>query len=275
MTPFKTEVLLHWAGVILYSASAIAYALHLFFGRERAQGWAAALAAAGLLPHGAGLLLRWAESGHGPYMARYEILSSNAWVAVAFFLGAARRLPRLRPAGAVVLPVCFLGMTAGLFTDPGLRDLPPSLRGVWLVLHVLFAKLGAGGILLSFGAGVLLLLREYDPRAAFATRLPPSEILDDYGRRFAGFGFLFWSVMIAAGAIWANDSWGRYWAWDPIEVWSLITWLSFGAYLHLRRFHGWHGRRAAWLAAVCFLLSMATLSAIPLLTRSLHGSYFQ
>lgn len=275
MSPFKTEVLLHWGGVILYSASAVAYALDLFFGREKAQRWGAALAAAGLLPHGVGLLLRWVESGHGPYMARYEVLSSNAWVAVALFLAVSWRLPRLRAAGAVVMPVCFLGMTAGLFTDPGLRALPPSLRSVWLVLHIVFAKLGAGGILLSFGAGILLLLREHRPQAAFAARLPSLEVLDDYGRRFAGFGFLFWSVMIAAGAIWANDSWGRYWAWDPIEVWSLVTWLAFGAYLHLRRFHGWEGRRAAWLAAACFALSMATLSIVPILTKSLHGEYFQ
>lgn len=275
MSPYKAEVLLHWAGVILYSASAVAYSLHLFFGRERAQRWAAALAAVGLLPHAAGLLTRWVESGHGPYMARYEVLSSNAWVAVALFLLASWRLPRLRAAGAVVMPVCFLGMTAGLFTDPGLRTLPPSLRSVWLVLHILFAKLGAGGILLSFGAGALLLLRERRPQAAFVSRLPSSEVLDEYSRRFAGFGFLFWSVMIAAGAIWANDSWGRYWAWDPIEVWSLVTWLSFGAYLHLRRFHGWKGSRAAWLVAACFLLSMATLSVVPLLTRSLHGEYFK
>lgn len=275
MSQFKTEVLLHWAGVILYSTSAVAYALHLFFGRERAQRWGVALAAAGLVPHGAGLILRWIESGHGPYMARYEVLSSNAWVAVASFLLASWCLPRLRAAGAVVMPACFLGMTAGLFTDPGLRTLPPSLRSVWLVLHIVFAKLGAGGILVSFGAGVLLLLRERRPDAAFVTRLPAPEVLDDYSRRFAGFGFLFWSVMIAAGAIWANDSWGRYWAWDPIEVWSLVTWLSFGAYLHLRRFHGWKGSRAAWLVAACFLLSMATLSVVPLLTRSLHGEYFQ
>jgi len=275
MPLFKTEVLLHWAGVLLYAAACLAYAVNLCFGRERAQRWGFGLALAGLLPHGAGLLLRWAESGHGPYMARYEVLSSNAWVAVVLFLFASWRLPRLRPAGAVVMPVCFLGMTAGLFTDPGLRTLPPSLRSVWLVLHILFAKLGAGGILLSFGAGVLLLLREFRPESAFAARLPSSEILDDYGRRFAGFGFLFWSVMIAAGAIWANDSWGRYWAWDPIEVWSLVTWLAFGAYLHLRRFHGWKGRRAAWLVAACFLLSTATLSVVPILTRGLHGEYFK
>ena len=78
MPLFKTEVLLHWAGVLLYAAACLAYAVNLCFGRERAQRWGFGLALAGLLPHGAGLLLRWAESGHGPYMARYEVLSSNA-----------------------------------------------------------------------------------------------------------------------------------------------------------------------------------------------------
>jgi ABC-type transport system involved in cytochrome c biogenesis permease subunit len=54
--------------------------------------------------------------------------------------------------------------------------------------------------------------------------------------------------MIASGAIWAHGLWGRYWGWDPVETWSLISWLTYGLNLHLRVSLGWRGRRAAWLA---------------------------
>lgn len=271
---FEHEVILHWTAVVLYILSAIAYSVRVFFSKEKAERWGAGFALARLFPHAAALILRWVAAGHGPYMAKYEVLSSNAWVAILFFLIMSWRRPRLRPAGFVVLPVCFLSMAGGLFTNPALRNLPPSLRSIWLVLHILFAKLGAGGVLLALGAAVLYLIKE-GREADFARRLPPLDILDDYSHRFAGFGFFFWSVMIAAGAIWANESWGRYWAWDPIETWSLVTWLAFGAYLHLRRFHGWKGRKAAWLIAGCFALSVATLIAVPILAKGLHTEYFQ
>ena len=74
-------------------------------------------------------------------------------------------------------------------------------------------------------------------------RLPGVCRLRKYGRlrRFTSFGFIFWSIMIGGRAIWADQSWGRYWAWDG-GTWSLITWLLFGAALHARRFHGLRGR---------------------------------
>lgn len=275
LASFRSEAILQWVAVAFYAGAAVAYTVHATFGREDAASWGGRLALSGMLPHSAALALRWVDAGHGPYMTRHEVLSSNSWVAVLVFLFAAWRLPRLRAAGLVVMPFCLLTMAVGLMLDPRIRRLPPSLRGIWLVFHILFAKLAAGGVLLALGAAALFLLRERRPEADFSRRLPPLEVLDAYSRRFASFGFVFWSVMIAAGAIWANEAWGRYWSWDPIETWSLVTWLSLGAYLHLRRFHGWSGRRAAVLLAACFALSMGTLLAVPLLVKTLHGEYFQ
>lgn len=268
------EFALQWAGVTLYAAAAAALIYALSFGKERALSIGLALAAAGLLPHGGGLLLRWSSAGHGPYMAKYEVLSSNAWVAAACFVLAGWRRPGLRGAGAVVVPAAMLMTAAGLMLSPDIRRLPPALRSVWLVLHVVFAKLAAGGLLLALGASVLYLLKERG-RAPLAASLPSLERLDDYARRFAGFGFAFWSIMIAAGAIWANESWGRYWGWDPIETWSLVTWLLIGVLLHLRRFFGWRGARAAWSLAACFALSVFTLFGVPLLAQSIHAEYFR
>jgi cytochrome c-type biogenesis protein CcsB len=268
------EVVLHWAGVVLYALASAAFIYGAAFGRERPLDAGCRLVLAGLVPHAAGLAVRWYASGHGPYMAPCEVLSSNAWVGLAMFLLAARRLPRSKAAGSVVVPVCMLMTAAGMFMNPGLRSLPPSLRSVWLVLHVAFAKLGAGGVLLSFGASVIYLLREARPEGG-PSSVQDLETLDAYSLRFAGFGFAFWTIMIAAGAIWANESWGRYWGWDPIEIWSLVTWLLIGIHLHLRRFFGWKGRRAAWTMAACFLMSGLTLFAAPLAAKSLHTEYFK
>ncbi|MDA8244859.1 MAG: cytochrome c biogenesis protein CcsA [Elusimicrobia bacterium] len=271
MTPLKAGILLHWAAVTLYILSTVAYAAAATFSRESLlkKGWWLALA--GLLPHSAALALRWYATGHGPYMAKYEVFSSNAWVAVLMFLVFSKKIPRLRAAGYVVLPASFLMMTAGLFTSPELRFLPPSLRSFWLVLHTVFAKLAVGGILIAVGASILYLVRERKGGAEAAS-LPA---LDDYAGRFAGFGFIFWTIMTAAGAIWANETWGRYWGWDPIETWSLITWLLFGSYLHGRRSLGWRGGKAAWVLLGCFVLSLATVFVIPFVFDTLHGEYFR
>lgn len=272
---YRLETAFHWAGVACYAAAAVGYAIEVFFSKEAAGRWGLRLGALGLAPHGAALAARWLASGHGPYMARAEVLSSNAWIAAALFLAVAWRTPRLRGAGIVVMPASLLALGVSVFLDPRARALPPSLRSVWLVFHVLFAKLAAGGLLVALGAAALYLLKERRPASGFASRLPALDILDAYSQRFAGFGFVFWTVMIAAGAIWADQSWGRYWSWDPIETWSLVTWLSLGAYLHLRRFHGWRGARAAAMLSFCFALSLGTLLAVPLLVKTLHGEYFQ
>lgn len=81
--------------------------------------------------------------------------------------------------------------------------------------------------------------------------------------------------MIVAGAIWANEAWGRYWAWDPIETWSLMTWLAYAAYLHSRLTLGWRGRRSAWFAVLALPLVVFTLVGVPLAYNSIHGAYIQ
>ena len=79
--------------------------------------------------------------------------------------------------------------------------------------------------------------------------------------------------MIVAGAIWANEAWGRYWAWDPIETWSLISWIVYAAYLHTRLTLGWKGSKSAWFAVVALPVMAFTLIGVPLAYSSIHGAY--
>ena len=83
-----------------------------------------------------------------------------------------------------------------------------------------------------------------------ASRLPSAQTLDRVAYRIIAFAFPIWTFAVIAGAIWAQEAWGRYWGWDPKETWSFITWTIFAGYLHARATSGWKGRRAAVIALV-------------------------
>ena len=100
---------------------------------------------------------------------------------------------------------------------------------------------------------------------------PQPVILDELGYQMTLFGFLFLSVGIITGAVWANSAWGRYWGWDPKETWSLITWFIYAALLHARLLKGWHGRRIAWLAVLGFMAVLFTYFGVSFLLTGLHS----
>jgi ABC-type transport system involved in cytochrome c biogenesis permease subunit len=219
--------------------------------------------------------MRWAAAGHGPYMMKYEVLSSNAWVAAAMLLVFLWRRPDWAPAALVALPCIFLALAVGLFSNPETRNLPPTLRSVWLIFHILFNKLALGAYLLSVSAALLLLVKERRGTGPILDRFPGPVVLEAYALRCVGFGLLFWTTTIAAGAIWANQSWGRYWGWDPIETWSLVTWLCYGAFLHLRLFVKLRRAAVAWGVIACFGVCVLTVLVLPFVVPSLHSAYFQ
>ena len=275
MKEFALEVTLHWIAVGAYIVAAVLYAHAVLFAKPRRVTWGLLASAIGLVPHAAAILLRWAVVGHGPYMLKYEVLSSNTWVAVALLTIFLWRRPAWSALALVVMPLAILMLAFGLFTNPAMRDLPPTLRSVWLIFHICFAKLSAASFLLSVGSAVFLLLKLRPRRAAWLERIPAPEALDASTLRFVGFGFIFWTITIIAGSIWANQSWGRYWGWDVIETWSLITWLVYGTYLHARLFFKWRGKAAAWGAIACFAIFILTLLILPFVMPSLHSAYFQ
>lgn len=273
MQLLKYEVIFHWIAVSFYVVSTVLFVYCVVFQKEKSLNVGLWLALIGLIPHSTTLAVRWYAAGHGPYLQTSEILSCNAWITLVMFLIIGYKVPKLRMTGSVVLPFSLLMMAIGLFSNPGIRRLPATFRGVWLIIHIGFAKIAAGSILIGLGMSIFYLLKGKKGGDGFYDRLPSLEILDNYGYRFAGLGFVFWTIAVAAGAIWANQSWGRYWAWDPIETWSLITWLLWGFYLHLRRFYGWWGNRAAWLMIVCFIFSAVTLFVIPFVMTTIHSEY--
>jgi ABC-type transport system involved in cytochrome c biogenesis permease subunit len=79
--------------------------------------------------------------------------------------------------------------------------------------------------------------------------------------------------MIAAGALWAHQSWGRYWGWDPMETSALVTWIVFAIVLHFRVLHRWSGRRMAWLTVVALGFALVTTFVVAIVVPTIHNSY--
>ena len=269
----ELEIGLHWFAVALYAISTCFFVYGFIFKKEKSVKYGLYFALIGMIPHTLALGLRWYSTGHGPYLRRYEVYSSNVWVGLVMFLLAQWRNPVLRPLGVIVLPVSFLVIGMAVLSSAEIRPLPETFQTFWLIVHIFFAKIAYGACLIGTALAVIYLLQRKRGLSVWSDRLPDPAVVDEMSYRFNGFGFFMISVMIAAGAIWANDAWGSYWSWDPVEIWSLISWVIYGIYLHLRRIHGWRGTKAAWLGIAAFCVLLFTAMGIGFVYLTSHSPY--
>lgn len=123
-----------------------------------------------------------------------------------------------------------------------------------------------GGIFMSL-MYLLLVWRRPDLERA----LPSADALDRITYKTICIAFPLLTLMIAAGAYWANRTWGSYWSWDPKETWAAITWLVYAGYLHMRVTRGWRGRRAAYFAILGFAVVMFTFFGVTYLLPGMHA----
>jgi cytochrome c-type biogenesis protein CcsB len=101
--------------------------------------------------------------------------------------------------------------------------------------------------------------------------VPSAQRIDVLCYRFHAFAFPLWTFTVAAGAIWAEYAWGRYWGWDPKETWALVTWIIYACYLHARSTAGWKGKKAAALAILGLASFWFNFIGINLLVSGLHS----
>ncbi|WP_172369428.1 c-type cytochrome biogenesis protein CcsB [Sporosarcina jiandibaonis] len=125
---------------------------------------------------------------------------------------------------------------------------------------------------------VLYLLIRLIIRRPIATLFQPfakkanTRLMDEIGYRSVLIGFpVFTLGALVFAMIWAHEAWSRFWGWDPKEVWALITWLFYAAFLHLRLSRGWEGEKSAWLAVIGFIIIMFNLIAVNLILAGLHS----
>ena len=130
--------------------------------------------------------------------------------------------------------------------------LVPALHSVWFLIHIVAAAISGAAFNIGGVMSVLYLIRKRaEDRGTvrgYLARLPTSRRIDLIAYRFHAFAFPLWTFTVAAGSIWAEYAWGRYWGWDPKETWALVTWVIYACYLHARSTAGWRGRKAAVIA---------------------------
>jgi cytochrome c-type biogenesis protein CcsB len=192
---------------------------------------------------------RWIESGHVPTIGNFENALAGAWfiVLMTLWAGWKQRFPLLA-AGALPFALVILG--GGALSDTAVRPMVASLQSSWLFIHIFFAWLSYGAYTVACGAAIVYLIKSKKGKDT-----PEEELsrLDELMFRSTVFGFITSAVMLASGSIWAKSLWGSYWSWDPVETWSLLSWLIYGVALHLRITMHWRGRKLAWLLAIAIV----------------------
>ncbi len=225
---------------------------------------------AGFACNTAGIILRWIESyqigyGHAPFSNMYESLVFFSWTIAALYLFVEFKYKETI-IGAFATPLMFLSIAyASLSPNIGseISPLIPALKSNWLIAHVITCFLGYAGFAVGFGFSIMYLLKpdkksDENQKNSLVNRLPSLGIIDELTYQMVMFGFLFLTIGIITGSVWANSAWGTYWSWDPKETWSLITWFVYAMLLHLRMMRGWYGKRIAWVSILGFMAVLFT-----------------
>jgi cytochrome c-type biogenesis protein CcsB len=235
----------------------------------------------GLAAHVLGVVSRGLAVHRVPWGDMYEFVTTVTCVAVAVFAGFMIRYRAYRLGLFVLGPVVvLLGIAETVIYTPA-GQLPPALQSYWLAIHVTSITLATGAFVVAALLAVSYLLADrHEQRAAAGLPargeaifrlLPAPKLIDRLAYRTVVFGFPLWTFGIIAGAIWADEAWGRYWGWDPTETWAFITWVVYAGYLHARATAGWRGRRSAYIMLIGFGCLLFNTIVVSLLIKGLHS----
>lgn len=264
----------------LYAAAMAFYAAAWRSTKELVGKAATGFMAAALLFNAGLIVQRWIQADRAPFKSLFESLVFFAFTTTFVYL-AFEKLYKTRAFGAIAmfLSLAMLGYALGKW-DAEIVKLPPALQSAWFVPHVVVYFVGYAAVSLAFALAVVQLLA---PRVALVKKLlavragtitsgKPLDV-EQMSYELVRFGFVLLTIGLLVGSIWAKSAWGDYWVWDPKENWSLVTWLVYGGYLHLRRVRGWRGEKGAWLLVMGFAVVMFTylgMSMLPTAEASAH-----
>lgn len=263
-----SETIWLWAGLGAYAASTVSAWRGALTGqtRERTVLMFLALGAALIA---VAIAARWERAGYGPFLTMYEILLSNLWSLGTVYAIGYLLVPAARPGAVVALPILSLLGIWATQVSARIAHLPPTYENPWLWVHVAMGKLFLGSCLLATGLAAALLLRQAGALGPAAD--PPAiETADNTVWRLLAVAFVFEGLMLIAGSVWAQDAWGRYWSWDPLETWAFVTWVAAAFALHARlawRLPLWAGW---WLVLGVFCLGFLTFFGVPFVSQAPH-----
>jgi cytochrome c-type biogenesis protein CcsB len=242
---------------------------------------AVALSALGALAHVVAVTTRGLAVHRAPWGNMYEFITALTCVAAIFFCYILIRY-RAWTLGVFVMGavVVALGLAEALINTPA-GPLVPALQSYWLSIHVTAMTLATGIFFVAAVLGIMYLVAErYRRRVAagkaqpgngLIARIPSAAQLDKLTYRTVIFGFPVWTFGVIAGAIWADQAWGRYWGWDPVETWAFITWVIYAAYLHARATAGWRGARAHYIQLLGFASLVTNMLVVQVFITGMHS----
>ncbi|MCT1478469.1 c-type cytochrome biogenesis protein CcsB [Microbacterium sp. p3-SID336] len=243
------------------------------------------LTALAFLFHVAGTVTRGIAAERVPWANMYEFALTGTVLIVAVYLAVLRRYD-LRFLGAFLIGMIVLllgGSSISFYVE--VVPLMDPLKSVWLVIHVFVASLATALFAIACGISITQLLQNrrtrrlarasadacQEPGPSFLNTVPATDTLETLAYRFAIVGFMFWTFTLIAGAIWANDSWGRYWGFDVKEVWTFVIWVLYAGYIHARATRGWRGSPSAWLSIVGFAAVLFNFTIVNMYFQGLHS----
>ena len=223
----------------------------------------------------AGTVLRGVSVGRAPLGNMYEFALVTASFALVIYSAWSLRKDRLWLGAFVVLPVLVILGAAKVAWYTEASQLMPALNSIWLVIHVTIAILATALFTIGAALATAYLLRDRAEKRervrGWVAALPDAGRLEriTYGIHIVAFPL--WTFTLIAGAIWAEQAWGRYWGWDPKEVWTFVIWVVYAAYLHARATNSWTTRKATWIALVGFGCVVFNYVGVNLLMTGLHS----
>ena len=225
--------------------------------------------------HLAGVVLRGVAANRLPWGNMYEFVASALLAVVIAYLVLATRYG-MRWLGLPVTLLLSVGLGAGVTVFyVAVAPLVPALHSVWFIIHIVAAAVAGAAFNVGGLASILYLIKARAERrgrvGGYLARVPDLARIDEVAYRAHAFAFPLWTFAVAAGAVWAEFAWGRFWGWDPKETWSLVTWVVYAGYLHARATAGWRGTRAAWVAVVGLVAFWFNFVGINLLVSGLHS----
>ena len=247
------DIMLLQPGVaIAYGAAAVLLVLRPRWGW--ADRLAVPMATVGVCLHLLVVLIRGLDSGQIPIVTRYEDFTVDALAIALIYLVAQWRWPATRQAGVIIMPLAAVLVVAALTYSRGVFPMSPALRTNWLVIHAQLNSFAIGFGTLAVAVGLL----------------PQTQHIPALVGRLLAWTFILWSGMVGAGSYWASLSWGRYWAWDPIELWSLISWLLYGLVLHTRMTWKLSQRSLCWMTIAAALTVVFALWGVGYIYETIH-----
>jgi len=270
------EIIFFWTTLILYALATGGIIYSILFKNADFMPKMKWLVGAGFCAQTATIIARYVATQHLPWSGDYESGLMGGWFIIGGTLLVSLRNKKLQVFCVATAPLVIFLMGYGYMQNPELTPMAASLKTIWLYIHVYFAWLAFGAYALAMAAGVLFLLKQNNERRAARNpvyeRFPSLATLDELIFRYIVFGFITDTIMISAGAVWAKDLWGSYWSWDPVETWSLVSWLIYGISIHLHVTFGWRERKQAILVIAALSTVIITFFGINLVVNSsLHA----